>query len=255
MTQSRIVNALTALVTLLVLAIGAGAFILSYDALLAVARQNGQPIDKAWIWPLLIDAPLVVFTLGLLVYQLMRERVRFWWLLVAGYTLATIAFNLAHAPETVLGRVVAVVAPLGLFLTTEALRHLARTIIERGAAIQGLAELVTRQQQARAEFERQQAEQQAELARLAERINADLARIEAARLELQAIRAQKKAEQYTDVAEDTRSKALAILRERSDISGAELGRLLDRSDTLARRLKRELMPLVLNGTGHKEMEG
>jgi len=140
-TQTRIVNTLTGTVALMVLLIGAGAFVLSYDALYATGAAHGLPPSKAWIWPLLIDAPLIVFTLALLVSQIMRHSAKLWAFLVILYTLATIGFNLSHAQPTPLGWTVAVVAPVGLLLTTEALRHLAKTIIERQAVVSSLAEL------------------------------------------------------------------------------------------------------------------
>jgi outer membrane murein-binding lipoprotein Lpp len=143
-TQTRIVNGLTAVVTLLTLSIGAGAFVISYDALYAIGLGNGIPAAKAWIWPLLIDAPLVVFTLALLVSQILRHAAKLWAGLVILYTLATIGFNLSHAQPTPLGWTVAIVAPIGLLLTTEALRHLAKTIIERQAVVESLADLAAK---------------------------------------------------------------------------------------------------------------
>lgn len=140
-TQTRIVNALTAAVALMVLLIGAGAFTLSYDALYATGAAYGLPPSKVWMWPLLIDLPLVVFTLAMLVAQITRQSIKLWAVLVGLYTLATIGFNLSHAQPSPLGWFVAIVAPLGLLLTTEALRHLAKNIIERQAVVSSLAEL------------------------------------------------------------------------------------------------------------------
>lgn len=153
-TQTRIVNGLTGTVALMVLLIGAGAFVLSYDALYATGLTHGIPTGKAWIWPLLIDGPLVVFTVALLVSQIMRSSAKLWAGLVGLYTLATVAFNLSHAQPTPLGWTVAIVAPVGLLLTTEALRHLARNIIERAAAIQTLAELSTIVETRRADLDK-----------------------------------------------------------------------------------------------------
>lgn len=139
--NTRIVNSLTGTVAMMVLLIGAGAFVLSYDALYATGLDNGIPTGKAWVWPLLIDGPLVVFTVALLVSQIMRSSAKLWAGLVILYTLATVGFNLSHAQPTPLGWTVAIVAPVGLLLTTEALRHLAKTIIERQAVVSTLAEL------------------------------------------------------------------------------------------------------------------
>lgn len=153
-TQTRIVNGLTGTVALMVMLIGAGAFVLSYDALYATGLTHGIPADKAWIWPLLIDAPLIVFTLALLVSQIMRSSARLWAGLVILYTLATVGFNLSHAQPSPLGWTVAIVAPVGLLLTTEALRHLAKTIIERQAVVSTLAELSTTVDTRRADLDK-----------------------------------------------------------------------------------------------------
>ena len=141
MTRNKITNSLTATVAVLTGAIALGAFVISYDALYATGLDHGIPQSKAWLWPLLVDAPLVVFTLALLVAQIMRAGVKLWAALVLTYTVATVAFNLAHAQATPLGWLVAIVAPVSLLLTTEALRHLARGIIERQALVEALAEL------------------------------------------------------------------------------------------------------------------
>lgn len=243
-TQARVINALTGLVGLIVLAIAAAAFVLSYDALYHVALDNGQPASKAWLWPLLIDAPLVVFTLGLLVAQIARQPVGFWAALVILYTLATIAFNLAHAPGSVLGWAAAIVAPAGLLLTTEALRHLARTIIERAAHVASLAELTA-----------QKTELQSELERLASQLERDSARATELKTELAELRRDKKQSTYTGISDETKQQAAAILSERSDITGAELGRLLGKSDTTGRRLKAELLPVVAGEQNHNGHNG
>jgi hypothetical protein len=59
------------------------------------------------------------------------------------------------------------------------------------------------------------------------------------------LRKEKRA--YTEVSDDTRTKALDILSKRPDISGADLGRALGRSESLGGKLKREL--LAVNGNG------
>lgn len=152
--QTRLVNGLTATVVLLVFLIGTGAFVLSYDALYTTGNLNGVPNDKAWIWPLLIDAPLVVFTLALLISQIMRQPVKLWASLVILYTLATVGFNLSHAQPTALGWLVAIVAPVGLLLTTEALRHLAKTIIERQSILSDVVELSGQRDRLRTELDK-----------------------------------------------------------------------------------------------------
>ncbi len=52
----------------------------------------------------------------------------------------------------------------------------------------------------------------------------------------------------------TRQRAWSILQERSNISGSELGRLLDRSERTGRKLKREYKASLAGGNG-REKEG
>lgn len=180
--NTRIVNSLTGTVALLVLLIGTGAFTLSYDALYATGAAHGVPASKAWIWPLLIDGPLVVFTVALLVSQIMRHSAKLWAGLVILYTLATVGFNLSHAQPSPLGWTVAIVAPVGLLLTTEALRHLAKTIIERQAAVSTIVELKAQAATTTADLDR--------LNRQKERTQAEL---DALQSELKAGKVQQKA--------------------------------------------------------------
>lgn len=139
--NTKVTHYLIATVILQTFAVAAGALVLSYDALYTTGVTYGIPSGKAWIWPLLIDLPLIVFTLALLVAQITLQSVKLWAGLVILYTIATVAFNLSHAQPSPLGWLVAVVAPVGLLLTTEALRHLAKMMIERQAIVETLAEL------------------------------------------------------------------------------------------------------------------
>jgi uncharacterized coiled-coil DUF342 family protein len=78
-------------------------------------------------------------------------------------------------------------------------------------------------------------------------------KVEALKAELAGLRKEKR-ESYTSVSDDTKAAALAILRERSGISGAELGRTLGKSESLGRKLRRELLPQV-NGSGNHNGNG
>jgi len=150
---AKLVTWLTLTVAALTTAIAIGAFTLSYDALYAIGLAYGVKASIAWLWPLLIDLPLIVFTLAMLVAQLTRQSIKLWAGLVMLYTLATIAFNIAHAQQSALGWLVAIVAPVGLLLSTEALRHLARGTIERQAAVITLQELTHEVNTRRAELD------------------------------------------------------------------------------------------------------
>jgi len=234
-TDNRMVNTIFWAVVMAVVAIAAGSFALSFNALHELARQNGQPLRLAWIWPVIVDISLVIYTAAVLVAQLQRRPARLPGALVIGYGLVTIAGNLMHAPNTPAGYFVAALPPLSLVLGTELLRVMARHQIEYRAAIAALADLTTHQQQLTGERDRLVAE------------------IERLTVKAQEIKTEIKASQtgaYTRISESTKAAALAILTERSDISGAELGRELGKSDSTGRKLRRELLPLVAaNGHG------
>jgi len=94
----------------------------------------------------------------------------------------------------------------------------------------------------------------------ASRIRADVSRLSAeidtltgkrdqVKAELSDLRKEKR-QNFTAIGDDTRDQATAILAERPGITGADLGRELGKSESLGRKLKRELSPGVSgNGNG------
>jgi DNA-binding CsgD family transcriptional regulator len=117
--------------TLLVFLLAVGAFVLSYATLWDTALSYGLPPRLAWIWPLLVDFALVVFSLAVVRASLYGERTLWPWLMVALYTVATVAFNILHAPDHLAARVVAVVAPVSLFLSFETLMAMLKSEVKR----------------------------------------------------------------------------------------------------------------------------
>lgn len=117
------------------------AFILSYDALQAVAGTNGIGGWRSYAWPLLIDASLVVFSLAVVRNSLRGERTAWPWILVGLYTMATLVFNIVHAPGHLTAWAVAVVAPLSLFLSFETLMGQLKAEVKRSAIVQSLEDL------------------------------------------------------------------------------------------------------------------
>src|SRR5688572_18478743 len=128
---------------LLVFLLAAGAFVLSYATLWDTALAYGLPPRLAWIWPLLVDFALVVFSLAVVRASLYNERTWWPWLMVALYTVATVAFNILHAPANLTAQVVAVVAPLSLFLSFETLMAMLKSEVRRKQMVQSLEELQT----------------------------------------------------------------------------------------------------------------
>lgn len=227
MTANKAISAITAL---LVLFLAGAAFVLSYDALYALALANGIRPSLSWLWPLTLDAFMIAASLAVLRASLNQERTAYPWLLVGAFTLASITFNAIHAPGNWLARAIFMLPPAVVFLSFELLMSQTKATVKRQGAIKSIADL-----SAEAEGKRQQVDT----------LSADMARwagkLEAIKAEVKQLR-QEKRQAIPTTGEDTRDRARQILAERSDISGAELGRLLGRSESLGRQLKRELLP-------------
>ena len=132
---------ISAITALLVSLLAAGALLLSYNALRGVAATYGLSGWQSYLWPLLLDFALLVFSLAVVRNALLHEGTRWPWTLVGLYTAATIAFNILHAPHTPVARVVAVVAPLSLFLSFETLMSQLKSEVRRRAALRSLTDL------------------------------------------------------------------------------------------------------------------
>ncbi len=121
--------------------IAAGSFALSYSALMQLAAANGVSGRLAYIWPLIVDVSVIVFTAAVLVAQLQRRGAKLPIALTGFYALVTIAGNVLQAPPTALGWFVAALPPLSLIAATEMLRAMAHHNITHATAVTSLAEL------------------------------------------------------------------------------------------------------------------
>jgi len=117
-----------------VASIGLIAFIISYNALQQVAQSHGVNGWLSYLWPLLIDLPILVFAFTSLVIQFITNRQsRFATSMIIAYSLATVAFNLIHAEMNIVNYLVAIVAPLSVIVTIEALRELVQIVAKSQA--------------------------------------------------------------------------------------------------------------------------
>lgn len=121
--------------------IALGSFALSYAALVDLAAANGVRGWLAYIWPLIVDVSVIVFTAAILVAQLQRRAARLPIALTGFYAIVTITGNVLHAPPTALGWFVASLPPLSLIFATEMLRAMAHHNILQQGAVTSLAEL------------------------------------------------------------------------------------------------------------------
>ena len=106
----------------LVLLLAVASFALSFEALSELAATSGAIAPaRAWIFPLLIDGAIIIFSTAALRASLFGKTD--WWSLslVVTTTVASIVLNIAHAHATVSSCLVAAMPPLLLGLSYESL--------------------------------------------------------------------------------------------------------------------------------------
>jgi hypothetical protein len=104
-----------------VLVLAAAAFTLSYDALHQLALNSRVRPGLAWLWPVVIDGTIVVALLTVLAAKRAAASSGYPWVLAGLFSAASVAFNVAHAPERPVARLVFAMAPVALVLTTHLL--------------------------------------------------------------------------------------------------------------------------------------
>jgi hypothetical protein len=104
-----------------VIVLAAAAFTLSYDALHQLALDSRVRPALAWLWPVVIDGTIVVALLTVLAAKRGAARAGYPWALAGLFSLASVAFNIAHAPERPVAQLVFAMAPVALVLTTHLL--------------------------------------------------------------------------------------------------------------------------------------
>lgn len=246
MNVNQLVKWMTGAVILLVALIGAGGFILSYGALLSIGISNGMPADwRGYIWPLLTDAGLIVFSLSLLTAQVTRQKVSGWVVVVGALSVASIIFNVSHAGlinnvyyNYGLKFVVNAWPPIMLIAVVEALRHLLKTVIDR----QGMVVTMSTLSQEKDALESQKAALAAQVKALKEK------------LAEQQERSTRPSPAELKDAKKARLEKLKNLKKEGITSKAELARMTEVSEaTIARDLAelKQLEPVTVNGNGHK----
>jgi Protein of unknown function (DUF2637) len=104
-----------------VLVLAAAAFTLSYDALHHLALYSRVRPGLAWLWPVVIDGTIVVALLTVLAAKRADIRAGYPWALAGLFSAASVAFNIAHAPDRPVAQLVFAMAPIALVLTTHLL--------------------------------------------------------------------------------------------------------------------------------------
>jgi DNA-binding NarL/FixJ family response regulator len=122
------------------------AFVLSYSSLQHMAASNGVNGWLSFLWPLLLDFSMVVFSLAILRANLRQEAALYAWLLTVTFaSLATIAnvldvTSLGISPVIVSSGVKAI-APIALVLSFELLMSMVKAEVKRAGVTIGIREL------------------------------------------------------------------------------------------------------------------
>lgn len=128
----------------LIFLLAVGAFVLSYNALLEVAKSNGVPPELAWLWPLLVDGAIIVFSLAVVRNGLLGEKTGWPWTLVIVATVGTIVLNGLHSSGEPLAIAVAVVAPIALVLAFETSMAMLKSDVKRSGLVQSIEQLAAK---------------------------------------------------------------------------------------------------------------
>lgn len=118
----RLEAVISKVTVVLVLFLAFASFALSFEALSELAARSGAiSPSKAWIFPLLIDGAVIIFSTAALRASIFGRTDWFSISLVLVTTLASIVLNIAHAHATVSSCLVAAMPPLLLGLSYESL--------------------------------------------------------------------------------------------------------------------------------------
>ena len=108
-------------------------FSLSFEALKELAVQEQVVPEKlGYLFPLMVDGAIVVFSLCALRASLRKEPAMTLRMLVVFATAGSVLFNMMHVGDSWLARCLAATPPVLLFLSFESLMHSIQKEMERG---------------------------------------------------------------------------------------------------------------------------
>lgn len=135
-------KAISVLSFLLVVVLSCISFVLSYFAIRQMTIDTGATINNlAFLMPFVVDGAMMVFSFSALRKSLNGDSNLSDMALVVFATLASISFNVLHAPREVLSMVIAGLPPLALFFSFERVIDMVRDSVRRQAVISSLADL------------------------------------------------------------------------------------------------------------------
>lgn len=141
MSEQRYIKGLSGIVLFLVSVVTIISFILSYEALWNYALKGGKPENLAWLWPVIIDLPIVVFSVVALFAVSLGSNPWPFRIVVGLVTLGTIYFNYSYAVSQELSWQVYVTAPIMYFVSFEVLAWVIKIVSDRSVLVTKVAEV------------------------------------------------------------------------------------------------------------------
>lgn len=126
-------------------------FILSFNALADLAARYN--VSLPYLFPLVVEAGVIIFSLNALHRSLHSEHVRWQWLLIIGSSLIAGAFNVLHADPNPIARIMAAMPSLFLLLSFENFLNQIKQGVQRSSLIQSIAQLQANLEQQRIELD------------------------------------------------------------------------------------------------------
>jgi len=141
-THNKIIAWLTGILTLL---LASFSFILSFNALADLAAHHGITIPI--LFPLVVEAGVVIFSLNALYRSLHSESTKWQWCLIIGSSSLACTFNIIHAEPVLVSQVMSAMPSLFLLLSFETFLGQVKHTVKRSNIVQTLAQLDAKRQE------------------------------------------------------------------------------------------------------------
>lgn len=251
------------------LAVMIASLIISFDTLMKTAQFYGFSWFLSVLWPLLIDGIILSQSLVVLRRERLGFSTRFNWLLLLTFEAASLLINgaagwqLGLTPLAMfIGALIHGLPPLALFLISKSMANDIKDNSVLANATQTLAQIESAATEAQQRAAQQATNAQQTAEQTTQQITAKAAKLQdltiketQLKAEVVALQRERRTAKGSSApaatSTDTTAQARAILaevwRNGEKISGAELGRQLEKSGTLGRRLHKELWPEISQG--------
>ncbi len=150
-------------------------FVLSFNALTDLAAKHG--ISIPFLFPLVVEAGVIIFSLNALYRSLFGQHARWQWLLIIGSSLIAGTFNVLHAKPDLISRTMAAMPSLFLLLSFETFVGQIKHAVQRTHTVQSLEQLTDELNSKRQELDTLIEQKQAELDSLVQTKQAEVDRL------------------------------------------------------------------------------